>query len=182
MLILTFFLSMLMVNSNTAQPLRGILHQKAPDWEVNEWFQLPAGAESLDLADFQGKVIYLYCFQSWCPGCHKYGFPTLKKVLARFQNDADVAIVAIQTTFEGFSHNGVKQAREVAQKYNLKIPIGQSGSPDRRSKLMSNYRTGGTPWTIIIDKGRIVRYNDFHIEPDAAIRLIETLKQKKSEQ
>ncbi|MDP6360864.1 MAG: hypothetical protein QF473_37475 [Planctomycetota bacterium] len=40
---------------------------------------------------------------------------------------------------------------------------------------MRNYRTGGTPWTIIIDRKGKVRYNDFHIQPAAAIRLFEEL-------
>ncbi len=56
--------------------------------------------------------------------------------------------------------------------------MGQSGSPNKRSKFMKNYRTGGTPWTIIVDKDGIVRYNDFHIEVAQAIRLINKLKNK----
>ena len=41
---------------------------------------------------------------------------------------------------------------------------------------MRNYRTGGTPWTIIIDKQKIVRFNDFHIAPEHAIAMIDQLK------
>lgn len=162
-------------SSILAQP-RGILNQKAPDLEVKQWLQLPDGKKSLELTDLNGKVVYLFCFQSWCPGCHAYGFPTLQKVIEQYKGDPDVAFVAVQTTFEGFSSNGVRQAREVARKYNLAIPIGQSGARGERSQLMRNYRTGGTPWTIIIDKEGVVRYNDFHISPESAIQLIGNLK------
>ena len=157
-------------------PPGGILNQKAPSWEVNQWFQLPEGKETLDISDFEGKVVYLYCFQSWCPGCHKYGFPTLQKLIAKFGNDEDVAFVAVQTTFEGFSTNSFERGKEVADQYGLKIPIGHSGSPEKYSELMVSYQTRGTPWAIIIDKNGIVRFNNFHIEPEMAITLINELK------
>ena len=172
--VLLFLLMPLIQGSNV--PPRGILNQKAPAWQVSEWFQLPLYKKSLDRKDFQGKVVYLYCFQSWCPGCHSHGFPTLQEVIKKYKDDSDVAIVAVQTTFEGFSYNSFRQAKEIAKKYYLDIPIGQSGRKGEYSKLMINYRTGGTPWTIIIDKEGIVRYNDFHIDSKVAIKLIADLK------
>ena len=66
--------------------------------------------------------------------------------------------------------------KKIAKQYELTIPVGQSGTPSARSKLMVNYRTGGTPWTVIIDRNGIVRYNDFHIHPQQAIKLIKNLK------
>ncbi len=172
----TVFLFILILASLAQAQTRGIVNQPAPEWQVKQWFQLEDGKDSLDVSDFEDKVIYLYCFQSWCPGCHSHGFPTLQKVIEAYKDDPDVAIVAVQTTFEGFSQNGLAQAKQVAQKYNLDIPIGQSGSPGERSQLMRNYRTGGTPWTVIIDRQRIVRYNDFHIAPEQAIAMIASLK------
>ncbi len=176
MLSLTLAISLLMSVPGYAPPARGILNQKAPSWAVDQWLQLPEGRKALDVDDFEGKVVYLYCFQSWCPGCHSHGFPTLQKVIREFEDDDDVAIVAIHTTFEGFSQNGARQAKEVARRYDLDIPVGQSGTRAQRSRLMANYRTGGTPWTIIIDKQGIVRYNDFHISPEGAIEVIGRLK------
>jgi len=129
----------------------------------------------LDLKDFKGKVVYLYCFQSWCPGCHKYGFPTLKKAINNFKGEKDVSFVAVQTVFEGASVNTPARAWSTAKKYDLKIPVGHSGDEKTSPPLMRNYRTGGTPWTIIIGRNGKVRYNDFHIEPAAAIKLIEGL-------
>ena len=154
---------------------RGILGKQAPSWGVTEWKNLPEGKKQLDLKDFKGKVVYLYCFQSWCPGCHKYGFPTLKKAISNFKGDKGVAFVAVQTVFEGASVNTPARAWSTARKYDLKIPVGHSGDEKNSPPLMRNYRTGGTPWTIIIDRKGKVRYNDFHIQPTAAIKLIEGL-------
>jgi hypothetical protein len=93
-----------------------------------------------------------------------------------YQNDADVAFVAIQTTFEGFDSNTFKQAKKVAADYKLKIPVGHSGSREKISPLLVNYRGGGTPWTVIIDRSGIVRYNYFHLEYLQAVMLIDKLK------
>ncbi|MEM7394680.1 MAG: TlpA disulfide reductase family protein [Verrucomicrobiota bacterium] len=160
---------------------RGILNQTAPTWGADRWFQLEEGKTSLDVEDFKGKVVYLYCFQSWCPGCHSHGFPTLKKVSERFKDDEEVAFVTIQTVFEGFGVNSIDKAKATAEKYDLKIPVGHSGLKGKRSTLMKGYRTGGTPWTIIIDKEGVVRYNDFRIQAGDAIKLIEKLKETKAD-
>jgi hypothetical protein len=41
---------------------------------------------------------------------------------------------------------------------------------------MGRYRSGGTPWIVIIDKKGIVRFNGFHLSPAKAIRLIDQLR------
>jgi len=158
------------------RPKLGIKGQQAPGWGVEQWFNLPDGARALDVTAYRDKVLYVYGFQSWCPGCHQYGFPTLQKIIARYGDDPEVGIVAIQTTFEGFQFNTFEQAKQVAEQYDLDIPIGQSGSSKRRSVFMRRYRTGGTPWTVIVDRGGVVRYNDFHVDPQHAIELIRRLK------
>ena len=37
---------------------------------------------------------------------------------------------------------------------------------------MLNYRTGGTPWTIVIEPGGTVAYNNYHIDGDKFIELL----------
>jgi thiol-disulfide isomerase/thioredoxin len=155
----------------------GIRNRPAPAWGVTEWLNLPKGKTSLDLADYRGKVIYLYGFQSWCPGCHQHGFPTLKEIIARYGSDTNVAIVAVQTTFEGFQSNGFAQAKQIAKRYELKISVGQSGTAQEPSLVMQRYRTGGTPWVVIIDRQDVVRFNDFHVTAADAGRIIDDLKQ-----
>ena len=169
-------LVLLGISTASAAPKRGIQGQPAPEWGVTQWHQLPEGKTSLGLSDFKGKVVYLYGFQSWCPGCHSSGFPTLKKVSEHYQDDDAVAFVAIQTVFEGFGINTFEKVKAIAKKYELTMPMGQSGSKDARSQVMRGYRTGGTPWTIIIGKDGKVAFNDFHIAPDQAIKLIDGLK------
>lgn len=158
----------------------GIVGEKAPTWGVTKWLNLPPGQETLDITDYHGKVLYLYGFQSWCPGCHSHGFPTMLKLMQAFQHQEDVAFVAVQTVFEGFPYNTFDHAQRVAKRYKLDIPVGQSGENGRRSEIMKHYRTGGTPWTMVIDRQGIVRFNDFRTTPAAATQLIrELLKEPK---
>ncbi len=153
----------------------GIVGQQAPAWSVSQWLNLPDGKRALDISDYEGKVLYLYCFQSWCPGCHRHGFPTLQQLMEHYDGNEDVAFVALQTTFEGFDSNGFDDAKEVAKRYGLEIPVGQSGTASKSSAVMRDYRTGGTPWAILIDQRGVVRYNDFHVTPGAGVRMIDYL-------
>ncbi len=167
------------LSSVTAQgQKRGVEGLPAGEWGATHWIQLPEGKKNLSAKDYEGKVLYLYCFQSWCPGCHKHGFPTLKALTQNYAKTDDVAFVSIQTVFEGHGSNPPSRVAEMAKRYGLKIPMGHSGTSDKRSVLMSKYRTGGTPWTIIIDKKGVVRFNDFHISQKNATELIEKLRKE----
>ncbi|WP_417848848.1 TlpA family protein disulfide reductase [Thalassoglobus sp.] len=158
------------------RPHLGIVGQQAPAWSVSEWRQLPVGVTTLNVDDFRGKVLYLYFFQSWCPGCHSSGFPTLQKLQQQFTNSSDVAFVVIQTTFEGHDQNGVDKLLPTAGRYGLKIPFGQSAGNSGTPDIMYKYRTGGTPWVVLIDKQGKVVFNDFHIDPAGAAEAIRQLK------
>jgi len=156
-----------------------MLGKQAPKWEVGRWHQLPEGKASLDISDFRGKVLYIYCFQSWCPGCHKQGFPTLQQVAGKYQDDDSVKFVVFQTVFEDRKDSPVntfENLKKIAARYKLTMPFAQSGSHEDKSKVMRAYKTRGTPWTMIIDKKGVIRYSSFRLTPDGAARLIEKLK------
>ena len=38
---------------------------KAPSWQGTEWINLDEGRKTLDITDFEGKVVYLAFFQKW---------------------------------------------------------------------------------------------------------------------
>ena len=159
------------------QPVAGILGQQAPQWDVSQWHQLPNGKDDLNIDDYRGKVLYLYFFQSWCPGCHSVGFPNLKKLHDKYKDDPGVAFVVIQSTFEGHRINTADKLKPTAAKYDLPIPFGQSaggGTPP----IMQKYRTGGTPWTVLIDKTGRIQFNDYHLDPERAALAIEQLKNR----
>jgi len=84
----------------------------------------------------------------------------------------------VQTVFEGYDYNSRDKLRKNQLEWRLKIPMAHApGNPQNHQipAIMKNYRSGGTPWTVLIDpKGKVV-YNHFHIEPPQAIAIINQL-------
>ena len=57
-----------------------------------------------------------------------------------------------------------------------RIPFGHddgSNTGNKYSNMLDNYKTGGTPWHIIIDKDGIVVFDGFEIEAQQAVRVLE---------
>ena len=106
------------------------------------------------------------------------GFPTLKKITQAYTDNDQVRFLAIQTVFEGYDFNTPDKLRKNQVKYALKIPMAHAaGNPDthKAPKIMRSYRSGGTPWTVIVDPTGRVIYNGFHVEFDQAKVLIDRL-------
>lgn len=107
------------------------------------------------------------------------GFPTLKQLTETFKDDDSVVFLGVQTVFEGHRFNTRSKLRANQLNYKLKIPMAHdAGDPDSDSipRTMKNYRSGGTPWTVIIDPSGRVVYNQFHIDAHKAASLIESLR------
>ena len=106
------------------------------------------------------------------------GFPTLKKLTEAFNGNDQVKFIAVQTVFEGYRINTPKKLRKNQLKYAVNVPMAHAaGNPDTHDipEIMRNYRSGGTPWTVIIDPAGTVVYNAFHIDADQAIALMNQL-------
>lgn len=150
----------------------------APEFRVNDWVDANGNkTDAIALSDFNGKFKVLYCFQSWCPGCHSKGLPDLQKMVNALKGNDNVVFLAIQTVFEGHHANTYDKMIETQKKYQLEIPFGHDAGDDGKSKsnIMNNYQTGGTPWFIFIDKHNNVVFSDFHLNADAAIEFLKTM-------
>lgn len=127
----------------------------------------------LSLDDLGDGYRILYFFQHWCPGCHAHGFPTLVRLVAELAN-MNVGFAAIQTVFEGFEANIFARIRDSQQRYGLEIPFGHAGPGSGRSLplLMEDYRSGGTPWFVLIAPDGEVMLDGFQLDPEALIQLL----------
>ncbi|WP_055446281.1 peroxiredoxin family protein [Lacinutrix mariniflava] len=153
--------------------------QRAQEFNVKQWIDANGNkTEQIKLSDFKGQFKILYCFQSSCPGCHSKGLPDLKKMVEGLKDNKNITFLAIQTVFEGHESNTYEKLIETQKQYNLKIPFGHDAGDDNKShsNIMANYKTGGTPWFIIIDKHDNIVFSDFSLNPDAAIQFLKTLK------
>ena len=152
---------------------------KAPEFHVKDWIDADGNkTKPIRLSDYEGAFKVLYCFQSWCPGCHSVGLPNLQKMVHALEGNDKVVFLAVQTVFEGHEANTYEQMVETQKKYDLKIPFGHDAGDDgkSRSNIMTNYKTGGTPWFILIDQYDQVVFADFHLNVDAAIEVLHSIK------
>ncbi len=154
----------------------GIVGESAPEITLDYWIDKDGEPASFSVLENSGKWVFLKCFQNWCPGCHSSGFPTLKKFSDEFWDHPKVAIAGIQTVFEGYSSNTQDAVRELQLHYELPITMGHDpGDPDTRThpQTMRKYRTGGTPWLILIAPDGQVVFNDYHVNADKLIEYIQ---------
>lgn len=156
----------------------GIEGQIAPDFNIPQGLDVDGKPSTapLTLASLTGHYKLLYCFQSWCPGCHQSGFPTLAQIVEAFaERPDDLSIAVIQTVFEGFEENTFEALLRTRQRYHLQVPFAHdpgNGSEDDGSQLMRAYRSGGTPWFILIDPNGRVLFNDFRLNAGKFIDII----------
>jgi hypothetical protein len=109
------------------------------------------------------------------------GFPTLQKLTQAFKNVDQVKFFAVQTVFEGHKYNSQDKLRKNQLEWDLKIPMAHAaGNPQTHEipEIMRKYRSGGTPWKVIINPEGKVIFNQFHIKPSQAIALIESMLSK----
>ncbi len=155
---------------------RGIEGQMAPEIKLDYWIDANGEPGDFSVAESRGKWVFLKCFQNWCPGCHSSGFPTLQAFSKRFAEHPDVAIAAIQTVFEGHRSNTLEDVRKLQLRYDLPITMGHDpGDPETHDRpvTMKAYRTGGTPWLILISPEGTVVYNHFHVKTESLIEYVE---------
>ena len=152
----------------------GIVGRPAPELKVDYWIDARGNEadKAFRLSDHQDKWVFLKCFQSWCPGCHSHGLPAVKQISDALADNPQVVFAGIQTVFEGRSVNTIDKVRETQLQYELNFPMGHDPGLGR-SLTMIDYRTGGTPWMILITPSRHVVFNDFSINADKAIEFLQ---------
>lgn len=160
--------------SSSTDSRYGIEGYKAPELELSGWTDRDGKPTEFSISDSKGKWVFLKCFQYWCPGCHSSGFPTLQAVQNEFGDNPKVAIAAVQTVFEGFTTNTEDRVEQMRDRYALTVPMAHDpGVPDISAPfVMRNYRTGGTPWLILIDPTGTVVFNSFHVDQTKLIKFL----------
>ena len=174
----SFVFTILAILSTSSMAKPGIEGQPAPEFRLAQWFDAEGKKlnDAIKLGDYRGRYVLLMFWQSWCPGCHKHAFPTMKAVKEHFADEQGLALLGAQTVFEGFSTNTLDQVTAVQQEYGLNFPMAHDDGEEHkleRSYLMNQYRSGGTPWMVLIDPKGIVLANAFHFSTQNLIALLE---------
>lgn len=153
----------------------GIRGYEAPEITLDYWIDGEGAETTFSIRQSRGKWVFLKYFQNWCPGCHSSGFPTLKAFCDAFYGHPEVSIAAVQTVFEGRRSNTLEAVRELQLRYEIPATMGHDPGDEENhvpSITMVNYRTGGTPWLVLIDPSGRVVFNDFHVDREKLINYV----------
>lgn len=123
--------------------------RRAPDFTFTD-----IKGKSRRLSDFDGKIVMLNFWASWCPPCVKE-FPDLLAVAASMPDD--VVLLALSSDFEEAPMNRFLRQLERQSPENYRLPniiIGMDESAAITQKL---YGTRLLPETVLIDKDGIMR-------------------------
>lgn len=149
----------------------------APAWDGVLWRNV-VPPRALAPGDFAGRVLVLCFFQ----GDREDGLAALAAAARRYAVPGDVALVAIQWLgWKGQPVSTPEAGARLLQRLGLSIPHGiQVGDPQRAVEVpFHRYAVAGMPWTVVADRGGVVRFSgpsldaahlDAQIEPLRAVR------------
>ena len=112
----------------------------APDFMLRK-----LGGDTISLANYRGKVVFLNFWATWCPPCVEE-MPSMEMLYQKLQG-REFEILAINVGGEG-----EKIIRPFMDKHSLTFPVLLD--PDK--KTYGLYRLTGIPETFIIDKNGII--------------------------
>lgn len=152
----------------------GVQGGAAPELRVPNWIDESGQARPpLTLQELGARYRVLFFYQHWCSGCHSRGFPTLLALVAA-KKAVDVGFAVVQTVFEGVEVNTLDQLVQDQSRYGLRIPFGHDAisADGRYPTTMIDYRTGGTPWFVVIDPAGTVIENGFTLDAEQLLSAI----------
>jgi thiol-disulfide isomerase/thioredoxin len=154
----------------------GIVGLPAPPLEKIRWIDGNGDdRDPLTQAELGSGYIILYFFQDWCAGCHAHGFPTFATVAEELR-DKGVGLAAIQTVFEGSDVNTFDRLRKNQERYGLHVPFGHAvadpASAGAVPAIMEAYRSGGTPWFVVIAPDGRVMYDGFGLNAEGLVQAL----------
>lgn len=109
-------------------------------------FTLPMlDGQMVSLSDYQGKVVFLNIWATWCGPCREE-MPSMQKLYEELQNE-DFEILAVSIDILG---------AKVVAPFMKELKLSFPALLDPKGNIQNLYSTTGVPETIIIDKKGII--------------------------
>ncbi len=114
-------------------------------------------APQMKLSDFQGKIVLVNIWASWCKPCEQEA-PDLEEAWQSYKDENDVVFIGVDYV------DTPKGANEYLKKFNISFP----NAPDLKSNISNILnRQMGVPETYLIDREGVLR--NIKIGPFASV-------------
>ncbi|MGQ9800889.1 MAG: redoxin domain-containing protein [Candidatus Saccharicenans sp.] len=131
-----------------------MIGQAAPAFELKD-----LEGKTVKLADYQGKVVILDFWATWCGPCLG-SFPGMKKLVEEYQPDSSVAFVFINTWQD--EANKEQVVKEFLEKNQYPFYVLM----DTEDKVVADYGVSGIPTKFVIDPKGQIRFKSIGFEGD----------------
>ena len=108
----------------------------------------------VELAQHQGKVVYLDFWASWCTPCRK-AFPWLNEMQAKYQQQG-LVVLAVNVDYD----------QSFAKEFLAEVPATFDIFYDSEGRVARSYQLEGMPTSFVLDRnGKVIaRHTGFKVE------------------
>ncbi len=131
-----------------------MVEQPAPAFELKD-----LEGKVVKLANYQGKVVILDFWATWCGPCLG-SFPGMKKLVEEYQKDPSVAFVFVNTWQD--EANKEQVVKEFLEKNQYPFYVLM----DTEDKVVASYGVSGIPTKFVIDPKGKIRFKSIGFEGD----------------
>jgi len=124
------------------------LDMKAPDFKLTD-----LNGDTVTLADYRGKIVFLDFWATWCPPCRQE-LPVFQAAFERYK-DEGIAFIAVSTDKE--KDKAAPFIKENGYTFTVLFDDGAKKA----------YDVAGIPTLFIIDTAGVIRYKHIGFRPDA---------------
>ncbi|UYQ95794.1 TlpA family protein disulfide reductase [Chitinophaga horti] len=141
------------LNKNATEELeKQMLNVTAFNFEVQD-----LNGKKVRLSDYQGKVVILDFWATWCGPC-KASFPMMQTAVDRYQHDKDVVFLFIHTLEN--SANPTKAAADYItdKKFRFNVLMDLKSPETGKNAAARGFEVNAIPAKFVVDKKGIIRF------------------------
>ncbi len=128
-----------------------------------------AKSKIVSLGDFEGKIVFLNFWATWCPPCLAE-MPSVNKLYQQFENDGEVVFLLID------ADGNFKKAQDYMDRKKYKMPVYAIAS-----NIPEVIFSGSLPTTLVFDKKGRIAYNGVGAANYASPKFIAFIKELKAQ-